>query len=220
MIELKNVMKEFKDGDETFIALKETNLRIDENEFVAVVGPSGSGKSTFLTIVGALQTPTAGSLCIDGKDVYQMSDNERSDLRFQDIGFILQGSNMIPFLTVREQYQLRLQKAEKKEKKQRIEEVLRLLSIEHIADKYPEDVSGGERQRAAIGLAILRHPKLILADEPTASLDTEKAVQIVELLQKISRESGTSVVMVTHDERMVEYCDRTVEIIDGDVEEK
>lgn len=213
-------MKEFKDGDETFIALKETNLRIDENEFVAVVGPSGSGKSTFLTIVGALQTPTAGSLCIDGKDVYQMSDNERSDLRFQDIGFILQGSNMIPFLTVREQYQLRLQKAEKKEKKQRIEEVLRLLSIEHIADKYPEDVSGGERQRAAIGLAILRHPKLILADEPTASLDTEKAVQIVELLQKISRESGTSVVMVTHDERMVEYCDRTVEIIDGDVEEK
>ncbi len=219
MIELKNVCKEFTDGGETFIALEETNLQINENEFTAVIGPSGSGKSTFLTIVGALQQPTEGTLSINDEDVYKMSENKRSDLRFKDIGFVLQGSNLIPFLTIREQYRLKLQKEKKDEAKQRIDEVLELLSIKHIGDKYPEDVSGGERARAAIGLAILLKPRLLLADEPTASLDTEKAVQIVEVLQSISREQDTSVVMVTHDERMLEYCDRVIQILDGDVSE-
>lgn len=219
MIELKNVCKEFTDGEETVVALKETNLQIKENEFTAVIGPSGSGKSTFLTIVGALQQPTEGSLSINGEDVYEMSENERSDLRFKGIGFVLQGSNLIPFLTVREQYQLKMQKQNKDEVKERIDHVLDLLSITHIGDKYPEDISGGERARAAIGLAILLKPKLLLADEPTASLDTEKAVKIVEVLQSISREEGTSVVMVTHDERMLDYCDRVIQILDGEVSE-
>lgn len=151
MIELKNVCKEFTDGEETVVALKETNLQIKENEFTAVIGPSGSGKSTFLTIVGALQQPAEGSLSINGEDVYEMSENERSDLRFKGIGFVLQGSNLIPFLTVREQYQLKMQKQNKDEVKERIDHVLDLLSITHIGDKYPEDISGGERARAAIG---------------------------------------------------------------------
>lgn len=219
MIELKNISKEYSDGDETFLALKETNLEIGKNEFTAIVGPSGSGKSTFLTITGALQQPTEGCLKFKDQDVYKMSEDERSDLRFNDIGFILQGSNLIPFLTIKEQYQLKMQKQSKKEIEKRIGEVLKLLSIEHIADKYPEDISGGERQRAAIGLAILLRPRLVLADEPTASLDTSRAVQIVELLQSISREEGTSVVMVTHDDRMLKYCDRVIEIVDGNVKE-
>lgn len=219
MIEINNVSKEFIDGDEKFLALKETTIKIKDKEFVAVIGPSGSGKSTFLTIVGALQQPTHGNLIINQHDVYDLSENERSDLRFNDIGFILQGSNLIPFLTIREQYHLKLKKYKKKERNKRIDEVLNLLSISKLADKYPEDISGGERQRAAIGLAILLKPRLVLADEPTASLDTDKAIQIVELLQTISEKDKTSVVMVTHDERMVEYCNRVIQIIDGDVNE-
>lgn len=220
MIELKNVMKEFNDGGETFVALKNTSLEIGQNEFVAVVGPSGSGKSTFLTIMGALQKPTEGTLLFRDRDVYEMSDDERSDLRFDSIGFILQGSNLIPFLTIKEQYQLKLKEQPKEESEKRIREVLKLLSIENTADKYPDNISGGERQRAAIGLAILLKPRLVLADEPTASLDTKRAVKIVEVLREISREDGTSVVMVTHDERMLKYCDRVIEIVDGDVREK
>lgn len=219
MIELKHVTKTFTDGDETFVALKDTTLEINRNEFTAIVGPSGSGKSTLLTITGALQQPTEGSLLFKGRDVYDMSENERSDLRFNDIGFVLQGSNLIPFLTIREQYRLKLQKQKKEDADARIEAVLKLLSIDSIADKYPEDISGGERQRAAIGLAILLKPRLLLTDEPTASLDTERAVKIVEVLQSISREEETAVVMVTHDERMLKYCDRVIEIVDGDVRE-
>lgn len=221
MIELKNVMKEFQDGDETFVALKDTNIEVGKNEFIAVVGPSGSGKSTFLTIIGALQKPTEGTLLIRNKDVYKLSENERSDLRFKDIGFILQGSNLVPFLTIYEQYKFRLKSSKyNQDINERINEVLESLSIEKIKDKYPDEISGGQRQRAAIGLAILLKPRMILADEPTASLDTEKAVQIVELLKTISQRDETSVIMVTHDERMLEYVDRVIEIVDGEVTEK
>ncbi len=219
MIEIKNVNKEFEDGGEKFLALKDTNVTIKEQEFTAVIGPSGSGKSTFLTILGALQQPTKGHLVINERDVYKLSENERSDLRFKDIGFILQGSNLVPFLTLHEQYSLKLKNMKKQERNQRIDEVLEMLSIKKLAQKYPEDISGGERQRAAIGLAILLKPRLILADEPTASLDTEKAIQIVELLKDISKREETSVVMVTHDQRMLDYCDRVIEILDGNVNE-
>lgn len=219
MIEIKNVNKEFEDGGEKFLALKDTNVTIREQEFTAVIGPSGSGKSTFLTILGALQQPTKGHLVINERDVYKLSENERSDLRFKDIGFILQGSNLVPFLTLHEQYSLKLKNMKKQERNQRIDEVLEMLSIKKLAQKYPEDISGGERQRAAIGLAILLKPRLILADEPTASLDTEKAIQIVELLKDISKREETSVVMVTHDQRMLDYCDRVIEILDGNVNE-
>lgn len=219
MIEIKNVNKEFEDGGEKFLALKDTNVTIKEQEFTAVIGPSGSGKSTFLTILGALQQPTKGHLVINERDVYKLSENERSDLRFKDIGFILQGSNLVPFLTLHEQYSLKLKNMKKQERNQRIDEVLEMLSIKKLAQKYPEDISGGERQRAAIGLAILLKPRLILADEPTASLDTEKAIQIVEILREISKEQESAVIMVTHDERMLEYCDRVIEIVDGEVKE-
>lgn len=244
MIELREVSKEFQDGSETYLALDNTNLEIHAKEFVAVIGPSGSGKSTLLTIMGALQKPTQGSITFDDEDIYELSEEERSKLRFRDIGFILQGSNLVPFLTIYEQYKFKLMKSEQgsaepkkdepksdepkkdeaktdeaKTDESRIEEVLEMLSITDVKDKYPDEISGGERQRAAIGLAILLKPKLILADEPTASLDTEKAVQIVEILKDISKQEDSAVIMVTHDERMLEYCDRVINIVDGDVEE-
>lgn len=220
MIKLKEISKEFQDGSETYLALDNTNLEINKNEFMAIIGPSGSGKSTLLTIMGALQKPTEGSITFDDEDIYEYSEKERSKLRFKDIGFVLQGSNLIPFLTVYQQYKFKLMKSKQDFDDKRIDEVLEMLSIDDIKDKYPDEISGGQRQRAAIGLAILLKPKLILADEPTASLDTEKAIQIVEILRDISKEQDSAVIMVTHDERMLEYCDRVIEIVDGNVNEK
>lgn len=219
MIEIKNISKDFIDGNKTNTVLKSTNITIEKGEFVAIVGPSGSGKSTLLTIIGALQKPTQGDLYINSNNVYDLSENGRSDLRFNTIGFVLQGSNLVPYLTVREQFQLKLSQSKMKNKSNRIAEMLDKLSISHIENKYPEEISGGERQRAAIGLALILNPPILLTDEPTASLDTDKAFQVIELLKEISDERETSVIMVTHDKRMLSFCDRVLEMNDGVINE-
>lgn len=219
MIEIKNISKDFIDGNKTNTVLKSTNVTIEKGEFVAIVGPSGSGKSTLLTIIGALQKPTQGDLYINNNNVYDLSENVRSDLRFNTIGFVLQGSNLVPYLTVREQFQLKLSQSKMKNKNNRIAEMLDKLSIGHIENKYPEEISGGERQRAAIGLALILNPPILLTDEPTASLDTDKAFQVIELLKEISDERETSVIMVTHDKRMLSFCDRVLEMNDGVITE-
>lgn len=219
MIEIRNISKDFIDGNKTNTVLKSTNVTIEKGEFVAIVGPSGSGKSTLLTIIGALQKPTQGNLYINNNNVYDLSENGRSDLRFNTIGFVLQGSNLVPYLTVREQFQLKLSQSKMKNKNKRIAEMLDKLSIGHIENKYPEEISGGERQRAAIGLALILNPPILLTDEPTASLDTDKAFQVIELLKEISDERETSVIMVTHDKRMLSFCDRVLEMNDGVINE-
>ncbi len=220
MIKLRNISKDFNDGSKDVTVLKPTTLTINRNEFTAIIGPSGSGKSTLLTIIGALQTPTEGDLYIDGTDVLSLTENKRSDLRFNSIGFVLQGSNLVPYLTLYEQFEFKLKQAKQKNKKNKINEMFDQFDISHIKHKYPEEISGGERQRAAIGLALLLEPKILLTDEPTASLDTEKAYQVVETLKQVSTELNTAVVMVTHDNRMLEYCDRILEIEDGVLKEK
>lgn len=220
MIKLRNISKDFNDGSKDVTVLKPTTLTINRNEFTAIIGPSGSGKSTLLTIIGALQTPTEGDLYIDGTDVLSLTENKRSDLRFNSIGFVLQGSNLVPYLTLYEQFEFKLKQAKQKNMKNKINEMFDQFDISHIKHKYPEEISGGERQRAAIGLALLLEPKILLTDEPTASLDTEKAYQVVETLKQVSTELNTAVVMVTHDNRMLEYCDRILEIEDGVLKEK
>ena len=220
MIELKNVSKDFNDGSKDVTVLQSTTLRIDKAEFSAIVGPSGSGKSTLLTIMGALQTPTLGEVYIGGKDISQFNDKAISNLRFNTLGFILQASNLVPYLTIQEQFELKAKQAKLPDAKKRIGDLLEKLTITKVKDKYPENVSGGERQRAAIGLALLLKPKVILADEPTASLDTEKAFDVVKLLKKIAKEEQTSIVMVTHDQRILSYCDRVYEMTDGVLVEK
>ncbi len=215
MIEIKDITKKFTDGSKEITVLKPTNVRINPGEFVAIVGPSGSGKSTLLTIIGALQKPTQGKLTINGRDVYDLSEKFRSDLRFKSMGFVLQGSNLVPYLTIKEQFQLKLKQEKSKDKNKKIQELLNQLSIEKIQNKYPDEISGGERQRAAIGLALILDPPILLADEPTASLDTDKAFKVVEILKDISKTRNTSVVMVTHDQRMLSYCDRILEMKDG-----
>lgn len=212
---MNNIVKKFGSGHTEVTALKEINFTVKEGEFVSIIGPSGSGKSTFLTISGGLQSPTEGEILINSTNFSKLAEKKRAKVRFKEIGFILQSSNLIPFLKVKEQFYLvnKVQKQAKDDKK--IDELLRSLDIYDLKDKYPRDLSGGERQRVAIGRALFNDPSLILADEPTASLDTDHAYDVVKLLVKEAHEKKKATVMVTHDPRMVKWSDRVYRMQDG-----
>lgn len=218
-IELKNVKKSFKDGDETIEALKETNFSVDKGEFVAIIGPSGSGKSTLLTIAGGLQSPSSGEIWINGRALNEKKEKARAKVRFEEIGFILQASNLVPFLTVKKQLQL-VDKVNKAKENRAGLDLLKRLGLEKLVDKYPEELSGGERQRVAIVRALYNDPTIILADEPTVSLDTEKAYEVVKILAKEAKEKNKATIMVTHDLRLVDYCDKVYLMEDGRLNEK
>ncbi len=216
VLEFKNVTKSYQDGNKEIEALKETNFKIEEGQFIAIIGPSGSGKSTFLTLAGGLQTPSKGQIIINGKDYTNLSEKERSMLRFNDIGFVLQASNLVPFLTAKQQLELvdRINK-QKKQTLQDQKSLFKELGIDHLENKLPKDLSGGERQRLAIARALYNNPAIILADEPTASLDSDRAFEVVDLLSKECREKNKSIIMVTHDNRMIEKCDHVYRMKDG-----
>lgn len=220
MLEAKNITKQFKDGEKTINVLKETNMRALDREFVAIVGPSGSGKSTLLTIIGALQSPSGGSVIVNGKDLSSLNEKQRSYLRLNDFGFVLQGSNLVPYLKINEQFKFKIKAAKKEVSQTEIDELVAALPIDHILNKYPDQISGGERQRAAIALAMILKPKVLLADEPTASLDSKKAYEVAELLRDLAKQFNTTVIMVTHDTRLIDYCDRILEMEDGKLVEK
>ena len=216
VLEFKNVTKSYQDGNKEIEALKETNFKIEEGQFIAIIGPSGSGKSTFLTLAGGLQTPSKGQIIINGKDYTNLSEKERSKLRFNDIGFVLQASNLVPFLTAKQQLELvdRINK-QKRQKLQDQKTLFKELGIDHLENKLPKDLSGGERQRLAIARALYNNPAIILADEPTASLDSDRAYEVVDLLSKECKEKNKSIIMVTHDNRMIEKCDHVYRMKDG-----
>ncbi|VHC56837.1 ABC transporter ATP-binding protein [Streptococcus pyogenes] len=219
VLTFKQVTKTFQDGHHQINALKATDFSIEAGEFVAIIGPSGSGKSTFLTIAGGLQTPSSGQLIIDGTDYTHLSEKERSRLRFKSVGFILQASNLIPFLTVQQQLELvdHLTGSKEKAKANQLFDDLGIAGLKH---QLPQELSGGERQRAAIARALYHDPALILADEPTASLDTEKAYEVVKLLAKESKEKNKAIIMVTHDDRMLKYCDKVYRMQDGELRQE
>ena len=216
VLEFKNVTKSYQDGNKEIEALKETSFKIEEGQFIAIIGPSGSGKSTFLTLAGGLQTPSKGQIIINGKDYTNLSEKERSKLRFNDIGFVLQASNLVPFLTAKQQLEL-VDRINKKRKQtlQDQKSLFKELGIDHLENKLPKDLSGGERQRLAIARALYNNPAIILADEPTASLDSDRAFEVVDLLSKECREKNKSIIMVTHDNRMIEKCDHVYRMKDG-----
>ena len=213
------MIKKFVQGKQEINALKQINLDVKQGEFISIIGPSGSGKSTFLTISGGLQQPTSGEIKINDISFTHLSEKERAKLRFKEIGFILQSSNLIPFLTIQEQFFLVDKINKEKMKSADIENLLKSLDIYDLKDKYPRDLSGGERQRVAIGRALYNEPNLILADEPTASLDTEHAYEVVKLLVKEAHEKQKATVMVTHDHRMIKWSDRVFEMRDGELVE-
>ena len=216
VLEFINVTKSYQDGNKEIEALKETNFKIEEGQFVAIIGPSGSGKSTFLTLAGGLQTPSKGQIIINGKDYTNLSEKERAKLRFNDIGFVLQASNLVPFLTAKQQLELvdRINK-QKRQTLQDQKSLFKELGIDNLENKLPKELSGGERQRLAIARALYNNPAIILADEPTASLDSDRAFEVVDLLSKECREKNKSIIMVTHDNRMIEKCDHVYRMKDG-----
>ena len=216
VLEFKNVTKSYQDGNKEIEALKETNFKIEEGQFIAIIGPSVSGKSTFLTLAGGLQTPSKGQIIINGKDYTNLSEKERAKLRFNDIGFVLQASNLVPFLTAKQQLELvdRINK-QKRQTLQDQKSLFKELGIDHLENKLPKDLSGGERQRLAIARALYNNPAIILADEPTASLDSDRAFEVVDLLLKECKEKNKSIIMVTHDNRMIEKCNHVYRMKDG-----
>ena len=216
VLEFINVTRSYQDGNKEIEALKETNFKIEEGQFIAIIGPSGSGKSTFLTLAGGLQTPSKGQIIINGKDYTNLSEKERAKLRFNDIGFVLQASNLVPFLTAKQQLELvdRINK-QKRQTLQDQKSLFKELGIDHLENKLPKEVSGGERQRLAIARALYNNPAIILADEPTASLDSDRAFEVVDLLSKECKEKNKSIIMVTHDNRMIEKCDHVYRMKDG-----
>lgn len=215
VLKLKHVTKTFGSGHKKVDALKKTEFQASRGELIAIIGPSGSGKSTFLSIVGGLLTPTSGDVILNGQNVTAMTEKERAQIRLNEIGFILQASNLIPFLTVAKQMKL-LNKVKKGN--MNVDEMERLykdLGIGDLRGKYPSDLSGGERQRVAIAKALYSNPSIILADEPTASLDSDRAYEVMELLKRETKNKKTTSIVVTHDTRLVSYCDKVYTMTDG-----
>lgn len=213
-IEFIQVNKEYKDGSQMIEALKPTDLVINQGEFVAIIGPSGSGKSTFLTLAGGLLQPSNGKILVNQQPFSEENEKKRAKLRFESIGFILQTSNLVPFLTIKDQLRL-VDKINQQANPALMDELFTQLGLSHLANKYPENLSGGERQRVAIARALYNNPTIILADEPTASLDSKRAFEVVEILAKETKEKNKATIMVTHDTRMSEYCDRIFYMQDG-----
>ncbi|RKQ13976.1 ABC transporter ATP-binding protein [Ureibacillus endophyticus] len=214
---LKNVNKSFKEGDSTVNALKNVSLTVNAGDFIAIIGPSGSGKSTLLSIAGALLQPTSGDVLVNGTDIGKMKEKDLSSFRLTDVGFILQTSNLIPYLTVLDQLLLvRKMKSKVTEKdKEFAKSLLTSLGLGEKLNKFPNELSGGERQRVAIARAFVNDSHIILADEPTASLDSNRAFEVVKQIRKEVKGRNKAAVMVTHDERMLEFCDKVYRMEDG-----
>ncbi|MED3884953.1 ABC transporter ATP-binding protein [Priestia aryabhattai] len=218
---LENVSKSFGDGENAVVVLNDLSLRVKTGELVAIVGPSGSGKSTFLSIAGALLSPSSGRVIIDGDEINNMSSAQMNSIRLKKIGFIFQSANLIPYLTVRDQLLLvtELKGNRNKEAKKRADDLLEKLGLAHRKHHYPESLSGGESQRVAIARAWMNNPEIIFADEPTASLDSERGRAVVQMLADEVKLRGKAAVMVTHDQRMLDLCDRVVWMEDGKLAE-
>ncbi|WP_280169880.1 ABC transporter ATP-binding protein [Priestia megaterium] len=218
---LESVSKSFGGGENAIVVLDDLSLRVKAGELVAIVGPSGSGKSTFLSIAGALLSPSSGRVIIDGDEINNMSSAQMNSIRLKKIGFIFQSANLIPYLTVRDQLLLvtELEGNRDKDAKKRADDLLEKLGLAHRKHHYPESLSGGERQRVAIARAWMNNPEIIFADEPTASLDSERGRAVVQMLADEVKLRGKSAVMVTHDQRMLDLCDRVVWMEDGKLAE-
>lgn len=216
VIELKNINKYFGTGISRVHVLQDINFAADRGQLILVVGPSGSGKSTFLTIAGGLQTPTSGSVEVEGNPVEELSKAQRDKLRLNQIGFVLQSYNLVPYLKVKEQFDF-VDKIKKQGNldKQELTDLLNQLEISELVDKFPGELSGGQTQRVAIARALYADPDIVLADEPTAALDSEKVMEVGKLFKELAETRNKAVVVVTHDTRLLEYADKVYEIMDG-----
>ena len=218
MLSMKNVCKVYRTENIETHALRDLSLEVEEGDFVAVTGPSGSGKTTFLNIAGLLEDFSTGSFMLDGIEVGQMKDKEKSGIRNQKIGFIFQGFNLLPDLNLFDNVDvpLRYQRIASAERKKRINEALELVGLASRMKHLPAQLSGGQQQRVAIARALAGKPRFLLADEPTGNLDSQMARQVLDLLVEINNQ-GTTIIMVTHDNELAGMAGRVVEVMDGTV---
>lgn len=203
-----------------FKALKGIDLTIYENDFICIMGPSGSGKSTFINVISTIDQPTSGEVFIGGQNVTNMSEEELGRFKYENLGFIFQDFNLIGSLTISENIAipLSLSKKTKQEIIKEVNDVAERLGISHLLHKYPEECSGGQRQRAAIARALVNHPKLIIADEPTGNLDSENSHEILKLFKELNDKDGVTILMVTHDSMIASYSKKLLFIKDGELE--
>jgi putative ABC transport system ATP-binding protein len=216
-LEIREVVKTFQADAGLITAVDKVSFNVRHGEFVALVGPSGSGKTTLLSILAALLTPTDGQVLIDGQDMAKMGESERVRLRREKIGFTFQSNNLVPYLNAQEnvEFMLRLNQRLDKTGRLRSQELLSRLGLGERLTNLPAQMSGGQQQRVAIARALIHNPTLVLADEPTASLDTERAFQVVQTFAALIHENNRAGIMVTHDLRMCQYVDRVLQMQDG-----
>ena len=220
MIKIENLKKVFRTESVETTALNNVSLEVKDGEFVAIMGPSGCGKSTLLSILGLLDNPDNGNYYLAGEEVGHLKEKERTKYRKGRIGFVFQSFNLIDELTVEENIELQLKylNVPKAERKERVLEILRKVSLSQRATHYPQQLSGGQQQRVAIARAVVGKPKLILADEPTGNLDSKNGLEVMELLSQLNAE-GTTIVMVTHRQHDATYANRIINLFDGEVVE-
>lgn len=218
MIKLSQIQRVFRTEDVETTALDNINLTINAGEFVAIMGPSGCGKSTLLSILGMLDSPSAGSFLFNGREIANDSEKQLAELRKANIGFVFQSFNLIDELTVAQNVELPLQylNVGKAERTARVAAILQRVGIDHRADHLPQQLSGGQQQRVAVARALVINPQLILADEPTGNLDSKNGQEVMQMLRDLNQE-GTTVIMVTHSEREGAYADRLVRMLDGQI---
>lgn len=218
-LEAQSLVKRYPSGNSTIIAVDDVSFTLDRGEFVALVGPSGSGKTTLLAMLAGLLSPTSGSVLIDGRDLGALEGKKLATFRRRYIGFTFQANNLVPYLTALENVELmlRLNGEYGPEGRRRVRELLVRLGLEERMHLLPRQLSGGQQQRVSIARSLVNRPALVLADEPTASLDTERAFQVVETLAGLVHEQDRVGIMVTHDLRMVQFADRVIQMLDGRV---
>ena len=219
LLELKNIYKNYIQGTMEVPVLKDINLCVEEGEYVAIMGPSGSGKSTLMNMLGCLDVPTSGEYWLHGQDVSALTDDELSDIRNREIGFIFQGFNLIPNLTAVENVELPLiyRGVSRSVRQELSREALKKVGLEHRMDHKPSEMSGGQQQRVAIARAIAQAPPVILADEPTGNLDSNSTKEIMDILKGLHKE-GRTVILITHDNEIAAQAKRVIKIKDGKVE--
>lgn len=217
IIQVDSISKIYRQGSVTFRALDKVSLDIERGEFIALAGPSGSGKTTLLNLIGGLDLPDEGSIVFNGSDLQDLSDGQRADLRLQQIGFVFQAYNLIPVLTAAENvdYILMLQKIEKSRRAEKVAEILEEVGLTDKADNRPDELSGGQQQRVAVARAVVTDPQVILADEPTANLDSKTGRKLLEMMKEMNRSRQVTFVFATHDPMVMDYADRLVSLQDG-----
>ncbi|MBZ5858985.1 ABC transporter ATP-binding protein [Flavihumibacter profundi] len=221
VIDAHNISKVYDQGPVAVKAVNNVHLHIEKGEFVALVGPSGSGKTTLLNMIGGLDEPTTGNVVINGVDITKLSSNELIDFRLNNIGFVFQSFNLIPVLTAREniEFIMLLQKVGKEERETRVLKLLEEVGLTDKANAKPGELSGGQQQRVAVARALASKPRFVLADEPTANLDSQSAANLLDIMEKLNREEGMTFVFSTHDQRVIQRARRVITLVDGEVAE-